>query len=125
MSALAATSVAFTLPRGYVDATGAVHKDGEMRLATAGDEILPLRDPRVESNPAYLTIILLSRVVTRLGTLAAVTPQVIEGLFTADLDRLQDLYNEVNTVGPSRRQAACPHCGRQYDAGPDGPGKWS
>jgi hypothetical protein len=119
------TSVAFTLPRGYLDATGTLHKDGEMRLATAGDEILPLRDPRVEANPAYLTVILLSRVVTRLGTLDAVTPQVIEGLFTADLVRLQDLYNELNSVGPARRQAACPHCGRQYDPGQDGPGKWS
>ena len=119
------TSVAFTLPRGYIDADGGVHRDGEMRLATAADEILPLRDPRVESNPAYLTVILLSRVVTRLGTLDAVNPHVIEGLFTADLDHLQDLYNDLNAVGAARRQVACPHCGRGYDPAPDGRGKSS
>lgn len=119
------TSVVFTLPRGYVDSTGTLHRDGEMRLATAADEILPLRDPRVEANPAYLTIVLLSRVLTRLGTLDAINPHVIEGLFTADLDHLQDLYNEVNSVGAPRRQVACPHCGRSYDPAPDGRGKSS
>lgn len=92
------TEFEFTLPMGYVDADGNVHKDGVMRLATAADEILPLRDPRVQNNPAYLVVILLSRVITRLGTLSQVTPQVIEGLFAADLAYLQDRYNIINRV---------------------------
>lgn len=92
------TEFEFTLPMGYVDADGNVHKDGVMRLATAADEILPLRDPRVQSNPAYLVVILLARVVTRLGTLPQVTPQVIEGLFAADLAYLQKRYNAINRV---------------------------
>lgn len=92
------TEFEFTLPMGYVDADGNVHKDGVMRLATAADEILPLRDPRVQNNPAYLVVILLSRVVTRLGTLSQVTPQVVEGLFAADLAFLQDRYNAINRV---------------------------
>lgn len=92
------TEFEFTLPMGYVDADGNVHKDGVMRLATAADEILPLRDPRVQNNPAYLVVILLSRVITRLGTLSQVTPQVIEGLFAADLAYLQDRYNTINRV---------------------------
>ena len=88
----------FTLPMGYLDADGTLHRDGVMRLATAADEILPLKDPRVQKNPAYLTVILLSRVVTRLGGVDPVTPNVIEGLFAADLAYLQDLYNEINRV---------------------------
>ena len=92
------TEFEFTLPLGYVDADGSVHKDGIMRLATAADEILPLRDPRVQNNPAYLVVILLSRVITRLGSLSQVTPQVIEGLFAADLAYLQDRYNAINRV---------------------------
>lgn len=92
------TEFEFTLPLGYVDADGDVHKEGVMRLATAADEILPLRDPRVQNNPAYLVVILLSRVITRLGTLSQITPQVIEGLFAADLAYLQDRYNTINRV---------------------------
>lgn len=90
------TEFEFTLPKGYIDADGTLHRDGVMRLATAADEILPLRDPRVQSNPAYLVVILLSRVVTKLGTVNPITPQVIEGLFAADLAYLQDFYNEIN-----------------------------
>ena len=78
------TEFPFTLPRGYVDAEGDVHREGVMRLATANDEVAPLKDPRVQANPGYLVIILLSRVVTRLGSLDDVNPRVIEGLFTAD-----------------------------------------
>ena len=66
------TEFEFELPRGYVDQNGEVHKRGVMRLATAADEIMPLRDPRVQQNPGYLTVILLSRVVTKLGTLQAI-----------------------------------------------------
>ena len=92
------TEFEFTLPMGYVDADGTIHKEGIMRLATAADETRPLRDPRVQNNPAYLVVILLSRVVTRLGSLAQVTPQVIEGLFAADLAYLQDRYNAINRI---------------------------
>lgn len=86
----------FTLPVGYLEESGILPKDGTMRRATAADEILPLKDPRVQQNPAYLTIILLSRVITKLGTLPSVTPQVIEGLFAADLAYLQEMYNRIN-----------------------------
>lgn len=86
----------FTLPKGYVDEDGGVHKEGRMRLATAADEIKPLNDPRVQNNGSYLTIILLSRVVTELGTLEEVTPEVIESLYVSDLEYLQQLYERVN-----------------------------
>jgi hypothetical protein len=90
------TEFEFSLPLGFIDAEGELHRDGLMRLATAADEILPLRDPRVRSNEAYLTIIVLSRVITRLGSLERVTPGVIERLFAADLAYLQDVYNRIN-----------------------------
>ncbi len=91
-----ATEVPFTLPIGYRDADGGLHKDGVMRLATAGDEILPLKDHRVQSNPAYLTIIVLSRVIVRLGTLDMINTKVIEDLFAADFAYLQELYDRIN-----------------------------
>ena len=100
----------FTLPMGYLDREGSLHRDGVMRLATAGDEILPLRDPRVQKNAAYLAVILLSRVVTRLGAIEPVTPNVIEGLFAADLAYLQRLYNEINRVDEGAAVATCPQC---------------
>ena len=99
----------FTLPMGYLDKDGTLHRDGVMRLATAADEILPMRDPRVQKNPAYLAVILLSRVVTRIGPIQPVTPNVIEGLFAADLAYLQALYNEVNRVD-ERSTVVCPQC---------------
>jgi hypothetical protein len=99
----------FTLPLGYVDEDGTLHRDGVIRLATAADEIEPLRDPRVQKNPAYLTVILLSRVVLRLGTLEVVTPKTIERLFAADLEHLQRLYNEVNRLDGAG-SVACPQC---------------
>ena len=94
------TEVDFELPKGYVDADGNLHRKGVMRLATAADEIYPLKDPRVQNWPAYLIVILLSRVVTRLGSLAEINPGVIEGLFSEDLAYLQDLYNRVNGLTP-------------------------
>ncbi len=106
---------AFTLPRGFVDMQGNIHKDGVMRLANAGDEILPLRDPRVQQNPAYLTIILLARVVTKLGTLPAVDTNVIEKLYTMDLAYLQDLYQKINTMEMPSYKGVCPHCGGKLD----------
>ena len=104
------TEFAFTLPRGFVDGDGAVHRDGVMRLATARDEIQPQRDPRVRENEAYLTVILLSRVVTRLGTISQVTPNTIEGLFASDLAFLQDLYRRVNSEGHTELAVTCPSC---------------
>jgi hypothetical protein len=90
------TEYDFTLPKGYVDKQGTLHREGRMRLATAADEIMPLRDPRVKANPAYLTVIVLSRVVTRLGALEELSPPVIEGLFVEDLAYLQQLYRRIN-----------------------------
>jgi len=108
------TEFAFELPRGYVDDSGTVHQEGTMRLATARDEILPLRDPRVRDNETYLTVLLLSRVVEELGTLPEVTPGVIEGLFASDLAFLQDLYRRVNQEGHTRAYVSCPECGHDF-----------
>jgi hypothetical protein len=104
----------FTLPLGYLDAEGTLHREGVMRLATAADEIEPLRDPRVQKNPAFLTVILLTRVVTQLGSLDAVTPKTIEGLFAADLEYLQRLYNEVNRLDGGDL-VTCPQCDHVFE----------
>lgn len=95
------TEFPFTLPKGYVDEEGRLHRKGTMRLATARDEIQPLRDPRVKENEAYLTVILLSRVITELGSVDQVTPKTVEGMFAADLSYLQDFYQIVNFGDPS------------------------
>ena len=108
------TEYAFVLPRGYVDGAGTVHREGVMRLATARDEISPLRDPRVRENEAYLTVLLLARVVTRLGTLPAVTPQVVEGMFASDLAFLQDLYRRINQEGHTQASVTCPACNHAF-----------
>ena len=107
------TEFEFELPKGYVDQNGDLHKRGTMRLATAADEILPLRDPRVQQNAGYLTIILLSRVVTRLGSLSTVNTRVIESLFTMDLAYLQDMYQRINMSEMPHYQITCPHCNQQ------------
>lgn len=108
------TEFDFTLPRGYIDEYGTVHKEGSMRLATALDEIEPLRDPRVRQNEAYLTIVLLSRVITRLGTFRELTPPMMERLFAADLAYLQDFYQEINGSGLIKLDITCPNCGHQF-----------
>lgn len=108
------TEFSFELPVGYVDNAGAVHRSGVMRMATARDEIMPLRDPRVLDNEAYLSVILLSRVVTRLGAVTSVNPGVIEGLFAADLAFLQDLYRRVNQEGHTRAAVCCPSCQHEF-----------
>jgi hypothetical protein len=90
------TEVEFMLPKGYLDSTGILHRRGVMRLATAADEILPLRDPRVQQNEAYLAIIVLARVITRLGDLGSIDTKVVEGLYASDLNYLQRLYEELN-----------------------------
>lgn len=109
------TEFPFVLPKGFVDLEGNLHKEGIMRLANAGDEILPLRDPRVQQNPGYLTIILLSRVITKLGTLPAVDTRVIEKLYTMDLAYLQDLYQKINTMEMPVYRGVCPHCNQIVD----------
>ena len=108
------TEFAFELPTGYVDEQGSVHGHGTMRLATARDEIMPLRDPRVRDNEAYLTILLLSRVVTGLGTLTQITPGVIESLYTRDLAFLQDLYRRLNLEGTATIVVRCPNCQHEH-----------
>lgn len=108
------TEFPFVLPRGYVDEQGVLHREGAMRLATARDEIVPLRDPRVRDNEAYLTVLLLSRVVVRLGSLGQVTPQVVEGMFASDLAFLQDLYRRVNQEGTSQAAVTCPACAHEF-----------
>jgi len=105
------TEYEFVLPRGYVDKNGELHKNGVMRLATAKDEIAPLQDHRVRSNQAYMIIILLSRVVTKLGTLNSVDTKVIEGLFSADLDYLQKFYQTINETEDRKITVNCPECG--------------
>lgn len=104
------TEFEFTLPCGYLDDTGTLHKDGIMRRATAADEILPLRDPRVTKNQAYLVVILLARVMTRLGSLEQISPRIIENLYATDLAYLQDLYNRINQLDGQRESVVCPQC---------------
>jgi len=109
------TEYAFTLPRGYVDAQGGVHREGRMRLATARDEIQSLRDPNVRANEAYLAVTLLSRVVTGLGSLPAVDEQVIQSLFATDFDHLQRLYERLNADGDAVGTITCPHCRELFE----------
>lgn len=108
------TEFNFVLPKGYIDQDGNMHKEGVMRLATAADEILPMRDPRVQQNPGYLTVILLSRVITKLGTLRAVDTKTIENMFTSDLAYIQDLYTRVNQMEVPTYDAVCPSCGHKF-----------
>jgi hypothetical protein len=109
------TEFEFTLPKGYIDKNGDLHKEGIMRLANAKDEIAPLQDPRVQHNQAYLVVILLSRVITRLGELKDITPVVIENLFSADLAYLQDFYRRINSDGHSRMKLMCPECENVFE----------
>ena len=104
----------FTLPKGYMDSTGELHRRGKMRLATAGDEISATHDPRVLSNPSYLTIVVLSRVITELEGVEGITATLIEKLFTADLAYLQDMYQKINDIEPPMMTAVCPDCGKQF-----------
>jgi hypothetical protein len=108
------TEFAFVLPRGYVDGSGMVHREGVMRLATARDELIPLRDDRVRENSAYLTVVLLARVITRIGTVTDIHAGVVENLFAADLAFLQDLYRRVNTEGHTRAAVTCPSCNHRF-----------
>jgi hypothetical protein len=110
-----ATTFEFDLPRGFVDKEGVVHKHGVMRLATAADEIMPLRDQRVLQNPGYLSVIILARVIKELGTLPRIDVKVIEGLFSADLAYLQNMYQVVNAAEEPVCSCVCPECGAKFE----------
>jgi hypothetical protein len=105
----------FMLPIGYQDGDGELHREGVMRLATAADEILPLRDARVQTNEAYLIVILLSRVISRLGSITQINPKTIENLYAADLAYLQEFYNQINRTGATRIPASCPRCNHEFE----------
>jgi hypothetical protein len=109
------TEIAFTLPVGYLDDRGQTHRQGVMRLATARDEIEPLREPSVRTNSAYLSVLLLARTVTRIGPVTDVTPSLVEGLFAADFDHLQRLYERVNSDGDAVGVVGCPHCAQRFE----------
>lgn len=109
------TEFEFTLPKGFVDTDGNVHRSGAMRLSNAADEITPMKDPRVQKNKAYMVIILLSRVIVRLGDITEITPEMIEQIFSADLEFLQAFYQQINGTGRLSVPAKCPDCGHKYD----------
>ena len=109
------TEIEFTLPRGYVDARGAVHRNGTMRLATARDEIEPLREVEVRQNEAYLAVLLLARTITRIGQTTDITPALVEGLYAADFDHLQRLYERVNSDGEAVGVVSCPACAHEFE----------
>lgn len=105
----------FELPKGYVDSIGEVHKRGKMRLATAGDEISATRDPRVLANPSYLTIVVLSKVITQMEGMDVILPNLVERFFTADLAFLQDMYQRINNIEPPVQKVVCPDCGKIHE----------
>jgi hypothetical protein len=109
------TEFPFELPRGYVDDADVVHKHGVMRLSTARDELVPLRDVRVQENPAYLSVVLLGRVITQLGTLSMVHDGIVENMFASDLAFLQDFYRQINAEGHTRAAVHCPHCSEPFE----------
>ncbi|GGS59094.1 hypothetical protein AB0E75_16590 [Streptomyces griseoviridis] len=109
------TEFPFELPRGYVDDSGTVHREGVMRLSTARDELVPLRDVRVQENPAYLSVVLLGRVITQLGTLPMVHDGIVENMFASDLAFLQDFYRQINAEGHTRAAVECPHCSEPFE----------
>ena len=110
------TEFRFRLPKGLVDPdTGQLHRDGVMRLATARDEIVPLQDYRVQANRAYLVIVLLSRVITRIGDMTDISVSVIENLFSTDLAYLQEFYRKINEEGATRHKVNCPGCNREIE----------
>lgn len=119
------TTFDFVLPRGYVDADGRVHREGTMRLATARDELIPLLDPKVRENDAFLSLVLLARVVSKLGDIPAIDDQVMGGLWATDLAFLQDLYRQINSEGHTLIEVTCPSCSFDFavDMAGDGPGE--
>jgi hypothetical protein len=120
------TEFDFTLPKGFVDSNGNLLREGSMRLATAADEITPLRDPRVKANEAYLSVVVLSRVITRLGKITDINTNLVENLFTADLAYLQDFYRKINSEGDSEGKnqmtVTCPNCQNVFEVETAGQG---
>lgn len=108
------TEFTFILPRGLVDANGVIQQQGVMRLATARDELLAQKHRHVQAYPEYVTLVLLSQVITQLGTLEAVSPEDLENLFTQDLAYLRELYNRVNQVGSAKLSVHCPQCSHRF-----------
>ncbi len=108
------TEYSFTLPKGYMDDNGVLHREGTMRFATAADEILPLKDPRVQQNPAYLSVVLMTRVIKKLGSLSAIDNKLIEKLPSSDMAYLQNLYQQINAIEPIRVEVTCPGCGEKF-----------
>lgn len=108
------TEFDFILPRGYLDEDGVVHREGTMRLATARDELMPLYDARVQENVAFTTVVLLGRVITRLGALRSVTANTVERMFASDVAFLQDLYRRINAEGHTRMAVTCPECSHRF-----------
>jgi hypothetical protein len=108
------TEFEFQLPRGFLDKDGMVHRHGTMRLATARDELLPLYDARVQENPAFTTVVLLSRVITSLGTLASISSTTVESMFASDVAFLQDFYRRINAEGHTRAAVTCPSCSHRF-----------
>ena len=109
------TEFEFTLPKGYVDADGTLHREGTMRLSTGADDVLPLADPRVQNNPAYFDFILLSRVVIKLGSLEHITPKTMESMFSSDLDYLRKLCSQINGYTNGHISAKCPECQHTFE----------
>lgn len=109
----------FCLPKGYVDAEGTLHREGRMRLATAGDELSALRDPRVKEDETMLNTVLLSKVVVSLGTLPAITPEIIQGLFICDMEYLQNMYDTINRADKPQLLVTCPYCGKEFSKAMD------
>lgn len=118
------TEFEFTLPKGYIDTNGNLHRTGRMRLATAMDEIVPMRDPKVKNNQAYLTIAILARVITKLGDLVEVNTNTIENLFTADLAYLQEFYRRINSDGTDHLTVTCPECNHTFEVESGELGGW-
>lgn len=108
-----ATEFSFTLPQGLMDADR-LHRQGKMRLATAKDELWVQAQPQVQNNPSYGALIMLSRVMTRLGSLTSVTPELLEGLVLRDIAYLREFYNRINQNGQAQIPAHCPHCNTQF-----------
>jgi len=114
MMSLLITEFKFTLPKGFVDEQGQVHREGIMRLATARDELSVARDLRTQNDPAYSVLVLLSQVITRLGTLTFISPEQLENLFSLDLAYLREFYNRINQQGDAHIPVDCPHCQEQF-----------
>ena len=117
------TEYRFTLPTGYVAVDGTIHKQGWMREESMGDTVITQKHPAVRDNPAYLSVMLLARVVTKLGTVEYIDTKVIEGLFASDFAYLMEFYKRINTPAAATVEAICPKCGHRFAVEPPSPEK--